>query len=188
MFKLRKSVFALAGVLAMLGVIAVLTPEKGFGQNPAAPGQSKVIDANIINTTLPVTGSVSVANVVETHSALPSGAFSVMKDSQSISNSTIVGPDPEGTNYAITSLTVANPSFVSARVNLFARYGTTTNCQNFNGPPIEIVGPYVVVPAGETVHLTFPQPFILTARPGSAGCMASTTPENLFITVVGYRF
>ena len=43
MFKFRKSVLAFVGVLAMIGVIAVLSPEKGFGQNPAGA----VVDANI---------------------------------------------------------------------------------------------------------------------------------------------
>jgi hypothetical protein len=116
---------------------------------------------------------------------VPSGAFSVVLNDVGV----ISGPDPEGTNYAITSVTVANTSSVQTYATLGAIWGATEDCKFFSSDTTGAEGPQIVVPAGGTVHLTFPQPFVLSARPGAAACLkTSVGGADARFTVVGYRF
>ena len=116
-------------------------------------------------------------------SDVPKTAFSVATDGAVLS-----GPDPEGTSYAITSITVANfgpdVSFV-----VRARWGTTGDCLSFSGEPQHLTGTQIIIHAVETVHLSFPQPLILAAKPGAGACLnvISSSPSQ-FVTVVGYKF
>lgn len=53
------------------------------------------------------------------------------------------------------------------------------------------VGPTVTVPAGETVHISFPQPFVLsTESRATTSCLLVTWsgPASLQFAVVGHRF
>jgi hypothetical protein len=116
-------------------------------------------------------------------SDVPKSAFSVVTDGAVLS-----GPDPEGTSYAITSMTVANfGTDISLVVR--ARWGTTGDCLSFSEEPQQRTGTQIIVHATETVHLSFPQPLILSAKPGAGACLNvfSTSPLQ-FITVVGYKF
>ena len=114
---------------------------------------------------------------------VPKSAFSVAIDQ----THAVSGPDPGGTSYAITSLTVANRSSTSVTAFAFALWSPTTDC----GSGILSGGPSVVVPAGETVHMSFPQPFVLSALPTATSCLKvsnSGEPVAVDFTVVGYRF
>jgi hypothetical protein len=140
----------------------------------------------VVNTeTNPVPVTVGADDVVRTQAAVPSGAFSVVLNGPGV----VSGPDPEGTNYAITSVTVANTSAPQSVANIGAIWGATSDCTSFGGDTTNAVGPRIVVPGGDTVHLAFPQPFVLTARPGAAACLrVSLGGAGTTFTVVGYRF
>jgi len=112
---------------------------------------------------------------------VPKNAFSVVTNpTQPVS-----GPDPGGTSYAITSLTVANHGSSSLTAFAFARWSSTTDC----GSGIFSSGPTVTVPAGETVHMSFPQPFVLSAQLTATSCLlVGHSGGSADFTVVGYRF
>ena len=131
---------------------------------------------------------VNVTNVVPTHPGVPPGAFSVLTSTSAFTEGLVSGPDPEGTSYAITSFTVAHTGGSPAQGFLEGLWGSTSNCRGFTLPgALTDTRPWVVVPAGETVHLSFPQPFVISARPGAAACLRTSTTPGLLFTVVGYR-
>ena len=61
MYKFKQSLLAFACLLALVAAVALLTPRTGLGQKPTPipPAQN----VNVVNTPLPVTGTVSVANL-----------------------------------------------------------------------------------------------------------------------------
>src|SRR5689334_12452556 len=63
MFKHNQPLFGLAGVVLLLGAIALVTPRLTNGQKPDAPGgpNKSPQNVNVVNTPLPVTGTVAVA-------------------------------------------------------------------------------------------------------------------------------
>jgi hypothetical protein len=111
---------------------------------------------------------------------VPKSAFSVVADQ----TQPVSGPDPGGTSYAITSLTVSNRGSASVTAFAFARWSSTTDCSGgFSS------GPIVAVPAGETVHMSFPQAFVLSAQPSATSClMVGHSGGAVDFTVVGYKF
>ena len=202
MYNFKKSLAAFAGLLALVGAVLLISPQTGHGQNPKEPvGPTKPVEvvnspsnpvpvtgtvsvSNLGGSPLPVTGTVSVGNTVQTQAGIPPGAFSVVTQGGLIS-----GADPEGTSYAITSLTVANIDSTRAQAHVSGEWGTTSDCKVFSGASQEAAGPSVSVPAGETVHLAFPQPFVISAKPGAAACLrTSIGGGDVRVTVVGYRF
>jgi len=168
--KLKQSLVAFASVLAIVGLVTFAAPRATQGQKPNEPaGPAK---------------PVQVINVAQTQAAIPPGAFSVVTGVGVVS-----GADPEGTSYAITSVTVANTTNGPTTATLGAVWGVTSDCSSFGSITSHAAGPKVAVPAGETVHLSFPQPFVISARPGAAACLrASLAGAEAEITVVGYRF
>jgi hypothetical protein len=169
--KPKQSLVALASVLALVGLVTLLAPSPTRGQKPNAPGGPSK--------------PVMVGNVVQTQAAVPPGAFSSVVTGVGVFS----GADPEGTSYAITSITVANTSGGPTTATLGAVWGVTGDCSSFGSITSHAAGPTVAVPAGETVHLSFPQPFVLSARPGAAACLRnSLAGGEAEITVVGYRF
>jgi hypothetical protein len=140
--------------------------------NPVPVKQQGAIDVNVL-------GNVS------TRPNIPTTQFSVAR---SLTNFTIIsGPDPAGTNYAITSISVANSGSSSALANVVSYYGTTTDCHF--GTTFDLTnGPSANVPPGDTVSLVFPQPFVLTAKPGAQTCLTVLNLAPLEMTIVGYRF
>ena len=169
--KLKQSLAAFASVFALTALVTLLAPSPTRGQKPSeAAGPAK---------------PVLVGNVVQTQTALPPGAFSTVVTGVG----TFSGADPEGTSYAITRITVANTSGGPTTATLGAVWGVTSDCSSFPEITSHAPGPKVAVPAGETVHLSFPQPFVLPARPGAAACLLnSLAGGEAVITVVGYRF
>jgi hypothetical protein len=135
---------------------------------------------------LQVAGSVTVANAPMVQLSIPAGQFSAYVPSVP---GLVSGPDPAGTNYAITSVTFANGGSTGASGDLIAVYATTSDCQDFSGQVLTSLGPVAAVPPGDTVHLSFPQPFVIAAAPGGAACLQveESAPE-LRAVVVGYTF
>lgn len=186
MLKLKQSAVAFASLLALVGFVTLVAPSPTRGQKPAEPvGPAKPVQVvNSPSQPMHVTGAVEVGNVVRTRPAVPPGAFSVVTGVGVVS-----GADPEGTSYAITSLTVANTSSGPTTAQLGATWGETSDCTSFDSITANAAGPTVTVPAGETVHLSFPQPFVLPARPGAAACLRTSLGGGAAdVTVVGYRF
>lgn len=167
-------------VVAFIAVLIVLVSPLH------TPAQKDVKVTNSPSEPVPVTGTVNVGNIVQFRPVIPTGAFSL---STFQGSARVSGPDPEGTSYAISSLTVANLDSIALRFAVIGKFGTTSDCLEFTGLPTEVVGPVVKVPAGETVHLLFPQPFILRAKPGTTACLSALPLEGeAFMGVVGYRF
>jgi hypothetical protein len=120
---------------------------------------------------------------------VPKSAFSLRVIPLLEGTAIVSGPDPEGTSYAITSLTVTNLNELAAGslVTMRVIRGDTTDCFAFQGSVSVTDGPFVIVPAGETVHLSFPQPFVFSTQPGAATCLRLEGTSHP-ITVVGYKF
>jgi hypothetical protein len=137
------------------------------------------------------TPTVQVAGTVPTSAGIPSGQFSYQNSFPD--TNVISGLDPEGTSYAVTSITVANSTSEFHSASIGADWGTpgggTPGCPFLGGTTVETFGPYITVPAYATVHLSFPQPFVFAARPGAASCLrAELSDAGLSMAVVGFRF
>jgi hypothetical protein len=163
--------------LPVTGSVNVTNPVTVSGSvNVANP----VTVSGSVNVSNPVTvsGTVNVGNTVLFRPALPERAFSV-----SPSGVSFIFRDEGTTSYAITSLTAYNPGSVTESVTLFGRIA------NFNQPCEQAlfaaIGPTVYARPGETVHLTFPQPYIVRI-PGPFACL--TQDGDLLLTLVGYKF
>jgi hypothetical protein len=95
--------------------------------------------------------------------------------------------DPAGTSYAITSLTISNTRETYIVTGVHGNFGDTDDCKSFFGqPPEGQAGPIILVPAGQTVHLSFPQPFVISPKPGRTSCLVTGAAATY--TVVGYKF
>jgi hypothetical protein len=133
------------------------------------------------------TANVNVLGSVVTRPNIPATQFSRLAIPP---NTLISGPDPAGTSYAITSISIANPESAAAEVHVLAFNGPTSDCLSFSGQFTFAVGPSAIVPAGDTVSMVFPQPFVLTgptAGPGSQSCLKTTGASFVTTTIVGYR-
>ena len=152
---------------------------------------SLVVFAGVLFVTGVITSFMPSLTKGEKSSDVPKSAFSVTPIGTA-HDFVVSGPDPEGTNYAITSLTVVSNGSVAASAIIHGLWGDTSDCVSFAGGVQSTFGPEVRVPVGETVHLSFPQPFILSAKPGAASCLRLETTElgqpALHYTAVGYRF
>jgi hypothetical protein len=169
----KQSLAACAGLALVIVLVAFATPARTQGQGGGIQQPLKV----------------SVVGVVQTQAAVPPRAFNVSLNGAG----PVFGPDPEGTSYAITSFTVANFGSDTTQVDLRSVYGMTSDCRGFSypgDPPLDPgdSGPVVSVAAGETLHLTFPQPILLPAKPGAASCLVTVGSPGAFIYVVGYRY
>lgn len=152
-------------------------------QPPQGPPAQTVKVVNSPSEPVPVTGAVNVGNTVNARMILPAGAFTVS------GSGPLLGPDPAGTSYAITSITVTNHSTSRMLILMRASYGTTSDCSVFGLGTEFAIGPVVSVPGQQTVHLTFPQPFTLEAKAGTASCLElSSTGDSANYMVVGYRY
>ena len=171
MSSLKQSLAACAGLALVIAHVALAARTQGQGVSIQHPLK------------------VSVVGVVQAQAAAPPRAFNVSLNGAG----PVFGPDPEGTSYAISSFTVANFGSDTTQVDLRSMYGMTSDCQGFSypgDPPLDPgdSGPVVNVAAGETVHLTFPQPILLPAKPGAASCLITVGGPSAFIYVVGYRY
>jgi hypothetical protein len=131
------------------------------------------------------TANVNVTNTAQVQAAIPAEAFSFVGGVPSVGDAKISGPDPAGTNYAITSFTISNFADTPQVAFLAAVYGTTVDCVNFSGFDTR-AGPQIEVPPHDTVHVDFPQPFVIAAKFGSDACLMAGGSGG-GIAVVGYR-
>ncbi len=142
-----------------------------------------------------VAGTVNVGGIVSTREALPTNAFSVgLVDLFLGSHAPIAGPDPAGTRYAVSSVIFTNSGTGSAQTEILSVFVTNTgSCpvgQVGAGAPAD--GPHFVVPAGTTLALTFPQPFVTATATTSPLCLdaanfSSEPGASVRASVVGYK-
>ena len=181
--------------LMLLTAVLLSTPADSPGQSsPTARATPPPVDVTVVNTRsqpVPVIGTVNVGNTLTFRPAVPEGAFSVQPEPRVAAR--ISGRDAVGSRYAITSLTVENTGTLPARGVLVATYGDLSpECEFADVETgLSVVGPGASVLPGDTVHLTFPQPFILSPPSGPSCLLAVTvagSATGLRFTVVGYRF
>lgn len=182
----KQSLAIFAGQLLFAGALTLIAPQVEYSQK--APTPVKV--TNTSSEPVPVNGTVNIGNTLQIRPAIPEQAFSKTWDLGYPSTGTqIVSRDSAGTNYAITSFTVTNYGSVTSGGSLNGWFGdrlTDDNCYNpDNATPV--LGPVVYVPPGQTIHVTFPQPFVLRAMPGANSCL-TIRGLNMLVSVVGYRF
>jgi hypothetical protein len=217
MKNLNHSLIVFVNQIALCSAVVLLTASVGHGQPPPNTGQPtqnvKVVNTQAepipvtgsvnvlnpvtvsgsVNVSNPVTvsgsvtvsnpinvsGTVNVGNTVLFRPVIPEGAFSFAL----VGN--VFGQVSEPTNYAITSITAFNYGSDLDGVQLFGN-ATLINVPCQQGT-IQAAGPILNVRPGETVHLTFPQPFILRVG-GPISCLTLLGGESLQVSVVGYRF
>jgi hypothetical protein len=206
MKKFKNPIIA-AAVLAGLGLIGSLM-NSNQAVLQAAGGPTVTIDP--AQLPLQVTGSTTVAGTVAATQSgawnvgilgtpkvqlmLPANAFTIPPTPLSSagggdSNST---PDPSGTSYAITSVSVSNPTGAAGEVTISA-FATSANLSNCGQVPVNgsiAPGPRLTVQANSTTSLTFPQPYVTAAVSGPHVCLgASSFNGGIGETwsVVGYR-
>jgi hypothetical protein len=114
---------------------------------------------------------------------LPSNSFSVTNTTFQLPQDIEFCPSqdlPSGTKWFVTSFTAANlgTGLGAADINLEPSSGAPPGSQ-------PVLGPRIAVPESETVHLAFPQPFMLTA-PDVGYCLEGRG-AGLNLTLVGYR-
>ncbi len=127
------------------------------------------------------TPTVSVNGVVQTLATLPNNTFSVSYTTTSATPAYVgVGcvTNAPNTRWAVSSFAITNTSSTlrgQFRVSLITGVGE-----------VEEGGPSVYANPGETVQVTFPQPYILST-PATDICLGVQTATDVWATVVGYH-
>src|SRR5690349_2862046 len=125
-------------------LVKLVFPSLIAAQSANAPSTtgSPAQNVKVVNApaeAVPVTGAINVGNVVQVKPVIPAGTFSLF-----LTVGLVSGPDPEGTNYAITSITFANPTGASTIASINGLWGGTSDCLSFpGGPPTLSTGPTV---------------------------------------------
>jgi hypothetical protein len=148
----------------------------------AVPVQEQNLDGGNIKVHEQGTANVSVTGVVNTFSGLPANSFSLStfgKGTDKLQES--CGQlRPAGTRWVISSIAVANGSAspYSALFGITPDGGFTAYSGALS----------LYIPAGDTIQLTFPQPYVLTAPFGSV-CFSEIDdrPQSVQVAIVGYR-
>ena len=189
---LKQSLIGAAGLFVLAAVLGLMISPSTRAQigEKVKTGVMSVLIVNTPSEPVPIAGAVTVGNAVQTQTLLPAGAFNETKNFSPNSLTMVFsGPDPEGTSYAVTSITVSNPSFNLISTRLLGSWGPTGDCVTYSSGLYKTdFGPIVYVPPGETVHLAFPQPLVFAAQSGEASCLTTLGSPSADTTVAGYRF
>jgi len=197
--------FPVAVLLALHAVpIAVAAgPEPGINVNIvnplpvpisgsiSVPGGVTVSGSVTVNN--PATSPVQVTGDVDANVVLPATAFSYPPKQLSIAAAGAAGvaPDPSGTRFAITSVTITNGSAFEfeAVIQAFGLDATNTDCGLAHNSVSSSPGPRLFVPAKSTVHVAYPQPFVTAAVTGPKVCLlvSGSGIEPSTWSIVGYR-
>lgn len=149
----------------------------------ASAAQAKNDETVIVNT--PV-------NPVPVMPVVPATQFSPAPVALSLSlQGMFVDPDPSGTRYAITSVTVSNPTAVSYTVIVKAvAVAIAPSCRSAANQQAFADGPVVTVSPNSTAHVTFPIPFVTAPVSGTFVCLVAAgtnAPVGATWSAVGYR-
>ena len=199
-----RSAFPLSGVIGM-GFCAAMEvwaagPDPGINvtvTNPASnpvPVTGTLSVGGSVTINNPTTAPVPVQGVVGAIPLLPTNAFSIPPTQPSLaaSGSSSQKPDPSGTRYAISSITVTNTT-TGAGLITFRAYGSQLaiggTCAGVVNAVSHSDGPVIWVPANATVHIAFPQPFITEPATGPNVCMTAGGFgfESSTWSMVGYK-
>jgi hypothetical protein len=177
-------------VIAGLAVGALVMP-------PAVAVAKEILDVNVVNpptSPVPVAGKVGIDAARNTVTiggqakavlGIPETAFSVTTVN---SVQVVHGPDPADTKYAITSFTGQNLTDLPATINL--HQGFVTESEDCVVPLGQTQQLHVTVPAHDTVHLVFTQPFTFNKLSGKPRCLQAGTvvPFGTSAMVTGYTY
>lgn len=136
------------------------------------------------------TPHVGVTGTVATKQALPARAFSVMRrfgGGPGTGVAPVLPPDLPDTTYVVVSVTATNRTDSPQFGEKNAQYGLTPDCRIYGGIPEFRFGPSFAVPARDTVHLAFPQPFVIPVHPEGTSCLIMSASGRVDVAVVGYR-
>jgi hypothetical protein len=149
-----------------------------------AAAQPPVVESIVVNSALePV--PVNIVPVAEQFTIPPKQLTAVLAGAS-------VAPDPSGTRYAITSITVSNPTDQPAtlvtRSVAVEGVGADGCTFVFNGQDTTD-GPEVEVPAHDTVHIAFAQPFVTAPVTGANVCFVAGGDGYVGVkwSAVGYK-
>lgn len=192
-------------LLIVLALEILMTFHQGLAQNGNGNGQ-KPDPVSIVNPLpLPVTGSVGItgtptvnvqssdANPIIVKESQVQNAFSSPPLQISIAAAgPSAPPDPSGTRYAITSVTLDNGTNFPQTLSLAAvavGVVTSNSCRFPANQQASAAGPTLRAPAQSTVQLTFPTPFITDAVNGTVVCLVASGTGGVGSTwsAVGYK-
>jgi hypothetical protein len=148
----------------------------------AVPVREQNLDAGNIKVHEEGTANVSVSGVVNTLSGQPANSFSLSTFATGLSKlqESCSQLRPAGTRWVISSVAVANGSGSPYH----AVFGITPD-----GGATAYPGALALeVPAGDTIQLSFPQPYVLTAATNDV-CFSEIESRlaTVEVAIVGYR-
>jgi hypothetical protein len=175
-----------------LGLSSVLLSVAALQPVPSAAQPPKGFDVTVTNSaTEPV--PIYVVHPVSTTPVSPGESFTIApKQLSQVLAGGQLAPDPSGTRYAITSLTGVNPSAepVTIITRAIAVGGVSPDCRFAFNQEDATDGPEIRIPANDTVHIAFPQPFVTAAVTGTQVCLvAGGNPSYIGVkwSVTGYK-
>jgi type IV secretory pathway protease TraF len=171
---------------ALLSVAALQAATSAWAAPPAG------VEVTVNNSaTEPV--PIWVVHPVSTTPVSPGEPFTIApKQATQVVAGGPIAPDPSGTRYAITSLTGVNTSAepVTILTRAVAVGGVQPDCRFVFNQEDTTDGPEIRIPANDTVHIAFPQPFVTAAVTGTEVCLvAAGNPSYIGIkwSVTGYK-
>ena len=198
-------------VAAALGVLAV---GGAMMPRPAMADKSATDVAIVSPLPLPVAGTVNAqqsgnwsvslvgtptvsvgtsGNPLPVLLSLPSTAFTIPPQQVSlvVAGSATQPPDPSGTRYAITSVTLSNNTDSNGELRIFAIAfsANVATCGFVANEVARADGPVLTAPPHTTTNLTFPQPYVTAPVSGPHACLTAGGAGFLGMnwSVVGYK-
>jgi hypothetical protein len=186
---MRKIWFAVGviGLSVILGATVLREPVAWAAQT---------VDANVIgpldgNGNVKVheqgTANVAVAGSVATRAVIPPTQFSFRTDTAGANTPRNLLSDAPKTSFAISSATFINDGDVPANFLVFSQSASLSECAVLN-PSTFHGGPSATVPAHDTVHVDFPQPFVVPTTGDAPACLDALGPSTGQLIMVGFRF
>lgn len=185
MKKLRQSLIIFAGQLLFASALTLTASHVGYSQK--APTQVTV--TNTSSQPVPVIGTVNIGSAIHVQPVIPDQFFNNTWNFSPYHLEQIVSSDQGGTNYAITSVTATNFATEGADVYIYAYTGDNPAPLPCVSGAYRIPGPHIYLLPYQTVHLTFPQPYVFQTKsaPYEYQCVSSVGGAAT-ISVVGYKF
>jgi hypothetical protein len=140
----------------------------------------------VLSIALPATSAPKAPAGTPTFPGTPANAFS----ERLVAGTAIekkLGPFPAGTGYAISAVTFLNSGSSPITAKLRGAYHSGGSGCEPSGTTSFNDGPKAIVPANNSVHLSFPQPFVIdpSTSPHDRSCLDALGVVEAI--VVGYR-
>ena len=187
---------AIPPIIATLVVSAILGATV-FREQVAWAAQ--LVDANITNVDGKGNIKVHEQGIAAVRQVPPNRPFAT-RNTQAHDRVELLLPEPKGTGYAVTSITLTNTTDETRSIDLAVFGSPSRDC--LEGSPSFTIdfGPHLVALPHSTLHLPYPEPWVLPGEYRSTGsveeswvCLVSiaepdSVSPGLFLNVVGYRF